>query len=52
MGLVYDDEVPIRLLQFGLDIFIARKLVESADREGILEEPVSGAGRLPACRWS
>jgi hypothetical protein len=44
VGLVADDEVPIGVLEFGLNVFVAAELVEPGDAERILAEPVAGAG--------
>ena len=52
VGFVADDQVPVGLLELGLDVFVAAQLVEAADGQGILVEPVAGSGRLRACRWS
>ena len=31
VGFVADDQVPVGLLEFGLDVFVAAQLVEAAD---------------------
>ncbi len=46
VGLVADDEVPVGLLELGLDVSFAAQLVEAADGEGVLVEPVAGPGRF------
>ena len=46
VGLVADDEVPVRLLQLGLDVLVAAELVEAADGQRVLREPVPGPGRF------
>ena len=46
VGLVADDQVPVGLLELGLDVLVAAQLVEPADGQGVLLEPVAGAGRF------
>ena len=46
MGFVADDQVPVGLLQLGLDVLVAAELVEAADDQRVFVEPVSGAGRF------
>ncbi len=40
MGLIADDQVPVSLFEFLLDILIATELVESADGQRVLKKPV------------
>jgi len=44
VGLVTDDEIPVGLLQLGLDVLVAAELVESGDDERVFVEPVAGPG--------
>ena len=46
MGLVADDQVPVGLLELGLDVLVAAELVEAADGQRVLGEPVAGPGRF------
>ena len=44
MSLIADDQVPIGLLELGLDVLVAAQLVEATDDERVLVEPVAGPG--------
>ena len=46
VSLVRDDQVPFRVRELGLQVEVAGELVEPADDEVVLAEPVAGAGRL------
>jgi len=46
VGLIAHHQIPVGGLQLLLHILVAAELVEAADRERVLAEPVSGARRL------
>ena len=46
MGFIADDEVPVGIGQFRLNIFVTAKFVQAADGKVVLSEPVAGAGRF------
>ena len=46
MGFVDHDQVPVGRLELGLHVLVARELVETADDQIVLLEPVAGAGRF------
>jgi len=41
MGFVTDHYIPLRLFQFGLDVFVASQLVEAAKDELFLQKRVA-----------
>ena len=43
VGFVADDQVPVGLLELGLGILVAAELVETANGQGVLAEPVAGS---------
>ena len=52
VGFVADDQVPVGLLELGLDVFVAAQLVEAADGQRSSRGTSCRCGPLRACRWS
>ena len=46
MGLIANDQVPIRLLQPGLDGHITAQLIQAGNGKVVLSKPVAGARRF------
>ncbi len=46
MGLIANDQVPIRLLQLGLDGHITAQLIQAGNGKAVLSKPVAGASRF------